>query len=298
MKRIFLSVCIAGIWLTLITFNLQAQEKLRMDIVNLTRTIEAETGVGIKHLDRGDTLTVHGQGHFPMQSVYKFHLALAVLSQVDQGKLSVEQKIMIRKENFIPHTHSPIADKYPEGNVELTIKELLSYTVAQSDNNGCDILFGLVGGPKKVESFIHDLGVKDVSIANTEEEMHKGWGVQFKNWTTPYAMTQLLHLFYDKKILLPASHDLLMAIMQKTSTGPKRIKGLLPAGTVVAHKTGMGGNDEIITAINDVGIVTLPNGDHIAIAFFISNTKESVGKLEGVMAKISKLVFDYYINYK
>jgi beta-lactamase class A len=149
-----------------------------------------------------------------------------------------------------------------------------------------------VGGPQKVESFIKDLGVKDVSIANTEEEMHKGWDVQFKNWTTPDAMTQLLHLFYNKKILLPPTHELLKDIMQKTTTGPKRIKGLLPAGTVVAHKTGMGGNDEIITAINDVGIVTLPNGDHIAIAFFISNTKESVGKLEGVMAKISKLVFD------
>lgn len=273
-----------------------AQEKLQSDIEKMVQTVSGEVGVGIRNIEDGSVIAVHGRDHFPMQSVYKFHLALAILKQVDQGKLAVDQKLLIRKEDLLPRTHSPIRDKYPDGNVELTLKEVLSYTVSQSDNIGCDILFKLVGGPENVEAFIHDLGIKDVAIVNTEREMHKEWDLQFKNWTTPEAMVQLLDHFYQRKILTSPTHDLLVDMMEKTTTGRKRIKGLLPEGTVVAHKTGMGGKDEIISAINDVGIVTLPNGKHVAIALFISNPKESVEKLESVMAKISKAVFDYYTN--
>ena len=195
-----------------------------------------------------------------MQSVYKFHLALAVLADVDKGKLTADQKVLIRKDDYFP-THSPIADKYPDGNVELTISELLSYTVSTSDNNACDILFKLVGGPKRVDAYIRGLGVRDIAVVNTEREMHQDWDAQFNNWTTPQAMVQVLELFYQKKILSPQSRDLLVKIMEQTSTGKKRIKGHLPAGTVVAHKTGMGGNDAgVISAMNDVGVVTLPSG--------------------------------------
>jgi beta-lactamase class A len=295
MNRTFLIVRYFGICLAFFAANyVQAQEKLQADIEKWVQTINGEIGVGIKNIEEGSVITVHGRDHFPMQSVYKFHLALAILKQVDQGKLSVDQRILIRKEDLLPKTHSPIRDKYPDGNIELSLKEILAYTVSQSDNIGCDILFKLVGGPKKVEAFIHDLGIKDVAIGNTEKEMHKAWDLQFKNWTTPESMVQLLDLFYKRKILKKSTHDLLVDIMVKTTTGKNRIKGLLPEGTVVAHKTGMGGDNEVITAINDVGVITLPNGRHIAISIFISNTKESAEKLESVMAKISKAAFDYY----
>jgi len=282
----------------LIASEIYGQENLRKEIENLVSTVNGSVGVGVMHLESSDTLTIHGKAHFPMQSVYKFHLALTVLSDVDQGKLSVDQKVLIRKEDFIPNTVSPIADKYPNGNVELTIGELLSYTVSNSDNNGCDILFKLVGGPKKVEEYIRALGVSDVAIVNTEREMHKDWDAQFNNWTTPKGMIQLLDLFYQKKILSPQSRDFLVKIMEQTATGKKRIKGHLPAGTVVAHKTGMGGNDEVISAMNDVGVVTLPSGGHFAIALFVTNPKDSIEAVETVMAKISKLVFDHYATTK
>ena len=274
--------------------EIYGQEKLRKEIENLVHTVDGSIGVGVKHLESGDTISIHGKDHFPMQSVYKFHLALAVLADVDQGKLSADQKVLIRKEDYFP-THSPIADKYPDGNVELTISELLSYTVSTSDNIGCDILFKLVGGPKKVEAYIHGLGVRDIAIVNTEREMHQDWDAQFYNWTTPKAMVELLEIFYHKKILSPQSKDLLVKIMEQAATGKKRIKGHLPAGTAVAHKTGMGGNDAgVISAMNDVGVVTLPSGDHFAIALFVANPKDSIATVESVMAKISKLVFDHY----
>jgi len=274
------------------------QGQLKKDIVEAIHSIKADVGVAIQQLESGDTLSINGLQQFPMQSVYKFHLALAVLHAVDRGKLSLNNEIFISKSDFILNTWSPIAEKYPQGDVKLTIKQLLSYTVSQSDNNGCDILFRTVGGPQKVHDYIKSLGLTEVAIANTEAEMHQNPELQFKNWTTPRAMVQLLSLFYQGKILAPPTHKLLVEIMEQTITGNKRIKGLLPQGTIVAHRTGMSGqnDDGVRAALNDVGIISLPNGKHVAIALFISNTKESIPASEALMARISKLTFDCYSN--
>jgi beta-lactamase class A len=242
-------------------------------------------------------MSVNGNRYFPMQSVFKFHLALAVLRAVDDKKLSMDQLVLIKPEDYIPNTWSPIASKYPEGNVNMTIEDLVSYSVSSSDNNACDILFLMVGGPKKVEDYINQLGIKGISIVNTERELHQSWDLQFKNWTTPREMVNLLDIFYKGKVLSQASTAFLTSILEETITGKKRIKGLLPPDTKVAHKTGMGAsNNGVIGAINDVGVVTLPNGGHVAIALFITGTSESTVVLEALMAEISKQVFDYYAN--
>jgi beta-lactamase class A len=275
-----------------------SQTDLRSDIIQLMKSIEGKVGVGVMHLETGDTLSINGNSHFPMQSVYKFHQALAVLHEVDEGRLSLETKVLIDKNDYIPNTWSPIATKYPQGNVELSIKDLISYTVASSDNNGCDVLFQRLGGPAEVNAYIVKIGIDEIAIKNTEREMHENWDAQFANWTTPRAMAKLLAIFYKGNVLSSNSTAVLKEIMEGTITGKNRIKGLLPQGTPVGHKTGMGGKGKIISAVNDVGVMKLPNGEHVSIALFITKTTESVETLEKLMAQISKRIFDYYSNGK
>ena len=195
-------------------------------------------------------------------------------------------------------TWSPLQKEYPGGNVTLLLRKILLYTVSQSDNNGCDILLRILGGPKIVNDYIHSIGIKEVSIKASEKEMHKAWGVQFSNWTTPICATKLLLKFYEGKILSQKSDDFLMQIMKETSTGGKRIKGLLPPGTIVAHKTGTSDtNAEGITAaVNDIGIVTLPDGKHFAISVFVSDSKENEEENEKIIADISKAAWDYFLT--
>jgi beta-lactamase class A len=109
-------------------------------------------------------------------------------------------------------------------------------------------------------------------------------------------MTFLLEQFYKGKILSKASTDFLYKIMTETSTGPKRLKGLLPEGTIVAHKTGSSPtNDEGLSpATNDVGIITLPNGKHLAIAVFVCNSTDDEPTREATIAKIAKAAWDFY----
>ena len=277
-----------------VSIHSYSQTELRADINQLIKTVNSKVGVGVMHLEKGDTLSMNGAGHFPMQSVYKFHQALAILHEVDEGRLSLEAKVIIDKNNYIPNTWSPIATKYPEGNTHLTIKDLISYSVASSDNNACDILFQQLGGPARVNAYIINCGINEISIKNTEREMHENWDAQFANWTTPRAMAKLLGLFYKGEIVSPKSTAVLREIMEGTITGKNRIKGLLPQGTPVAHKTGMGGKGEIISAVNDVGVITLPSGQHVSIALFITDTNENADTLEKLMAQISKKVFDHY----
>ena len=271
---------------------------LKSEINKIIDSKKATIGVGIYNFDTGKTLIINGKHHYPMQSVYKFHLALMVLHQVDTGKFSLEQKIHLTKNDLNPNTWSPLAKKYPGDDIVLSLKDILAYTISESDNNGCDILFRLVGGPQKVNEYIHSLEIKDVSIKATEVEMHKEWNVQYSNWSTPSAAVQLLSKFYKGHILSKKSFDFLWKLMSETTIGADRIKGMLPEGTIVAHKTGSSGtNDEgIVAATNDIGIVSLPDGKHYAIAVFVSDSKENNDINEKIIAEISKVTWDYFTS--
>lgn len=283
--------------LLLVSASIFAQIKSpKTEIEEIIRDSKGAVGVGLMDLNTKKFFLFNKNAKFPMQSVFKFPLAMAVLAEVDKGKFSLDQKILVTKKDLLPKTWSPIREKYPDGNVELALSEILAYTVSQSDNNGCDILFRLLGGTENVHKYIQSLGVKEISIAATEEEMARAWDVQFTNWSKPEAMLKLLEIFNRGKKLSKSSSDFLWKIMTETSTGPNRLKGLLPAGTPVAHKTGTSGtNDQKVTgAINDAGIVTLPNGKKYAIVVFVANSTDSPEASEKIIARISKAAYDYY----
>jgi beta-lactamase class A len=282
-------------------FHLQSYAQinsLRTKIEQITKGKQAKVGVAILDLDGKDTLTINGNARFPMQSVFKYHLALAVLNQVDKGKLSLNQKIFVKKADLHPNWWSPLRDKYPNGNVNVLLSELLSFTVSQSDNNGCDILFKLMGGPKKVNDYIHSLGIKDVSIISNEEVMQADWNVQYRNFSTPLAAAKLLEKFHKKDILSKSSHDFLWKIMVETTTGTTKIKALLPKKAILAHKTGWSGTnkDGLTGATNDIGIITLPNGKQFAIAIFVTNSMEKEATNDRMIAEIGKATYDYFMT--
>jgi beta-lactamase class A len=296
MTRIFITAILFLFTSSFVTS--QKTVSLRKQIEQLLATKNARVGVSFSGIEKQDTLTINGSSHFPLQSVFKFPIALKVLHLVDQKKLSLDQKIYIPKSDLLPDTWSPLRDKYPDGNVKIPLAEIIRFMVSESDNNACDILLRLVGGAKTVNDYIHELGIKNIAIRYNEEEMHREWNVQFYNWTTPVATTRLLKLFYDGKILSAKSYDFLWKVMCETSTGKKRIKGQLPTGTLVAHKTGTSGTNAqgITAAINDIGIVTLPTGYHFVISVYVSNSKENTQTNEKIISDISKLVWDYFVS--
>lgn len=276
--------------------TLCSPRSLKKQIEQIARVTQGPVGVSIMLLETGEATSYNGNQKFPMQSVYKFPIAMAVLHQIDLGNLRLEQKISFDKSDFVSEwQHSPIRRKYPDGG-ELSLKELIQFAASESDGSACDILLRVLGGPKQVTQYLRNLGVKGVVVETTEKAMGLDETAQYRNWSKPNAMVELLDILHQgKKGLSPSSRDLLLELMTKTTTGPKRIKGLLPAETIVAHKTGtsrtVGG---LTRATNDVGLVSLPNGKHFAIAVFVSDTKADDQTREEVIAKIARVAWDCY----
>lgn len=107
---------------------------LRHKIQQIVSDKKAIVGVSIIGTNGKDTLSLQGDSRFPMQSVFKFHIALAVLAEIDKGKLSLDQKIEIPKDELLPEDFwSPLRDENPNGG-SFTIEKLIQYTVSHSDN--------------------------------------------------------------------------------------------------------------------------------------------------------------------
>lgn len=286
----------ALLFLLISAFSLAQTSLLEQKINSILKNKKATVGVSVLGFENGFKYDKNGDKKLPMQSVFKFHIAAAVLNAVDHGKLSLDQKIMLNQSNLLENTWSPLRDKYPAGNVEIPLSEVIEYTVAKSDNNGCDILLKLLGGTQVVQKFMDSKGVKGFQIKYNEEDMHKDWNVQYENYSTSKSASDVLKKFYDGKLLSKKSTDYLMKVMLSTSTGLNKMVEQLPKNTPVARKTGASGKNEagLTGAENEIGIITLPNGKHYALAVFISNSMETDVVNCRMISDISREVWEYF----
>lgn len=271
------------------------QTELRQELENIIATKNATIGISIKNIDNKDTLNINGTLNAPLMSVFKFHIALTTLNLVDKRQLSLKQKIFVKKEELHENTWSPIREEYPNGNMYLTLDQLLRYTVSHSDNNGCDILLALIGGADTVQKFINNQGIKDFTIKVNEQEM-RTWENLYINTTTPLATTELLEKFYKGQVLKKKTTKYLYQMMVECSRGITWMKAGLPEGTELAHRTGISGRNEnnLRGAMNDVGIFKLPNGNHIILSIYLKNITEEREDSEKIIADITKATWNYY----
>lgn len=271
----------------------KAQDELRDRLQAIAQTAQGRVGIRATVLETGESVSLNGEQRFPMQSVYKFPIAMAVLAQVDQGKLQLNQKVRVEASDVVPN--SQVID---ENSVqkEFTLAELLQVMIIKSDSTACDILLRLIGGPDIATQYLQSLGIDSIVVANTEQEIQQQEAkIQYLNYATPDAAVNLLQMLQSGKGLSKSSQALLLQWMRETTTGPQRIRGLLPKDTVVAHKTGTSRTVAGVTAAtNDVGLVTLPNGQHLAIAVFVSDAKADQATREGVIAKATRAVWEQW----
>jgi beta-lactamase class A len=280
MKHLFFAATLAG---ALAFPGLQSQFE------QIAPAAKGRVGVAAQLIESGETADLRGDEHFPMHSVYKLPISMAVLQRVDRGELKLDQQVKVEPSDFVrTGMYSPVRDKYPAG-AELTIVELLRYTISESDGSTNDVLMKLIGGPGSVMAFLKEIQVPDVQVVNYEKEIGRDWETQYQNWATPKGALALLVALQSQKKLSRESQALLLKLMTESIPGAKRLKGELPAGTVVAHKTDTGGTRNGITsATNDIGIITLPDGRHLAVAAFVSDSATNDDMRDAVIARLAK----------
>ena len=273
---------------------------LRNKIEQILSNKNAVVGVSINGNNGKNIISINGDKQFPMQSVFKFHIALAVLSEIDKGTLSVDQIVKINKDELWKGSWSPLRDENPNGG-NFTIKKLIQYTVSHSDNTACDVLIRLIGTPKTVEEYIKKNGIEDIKITFTEKEMQEKWENMFQNWTTPNAANETLKIFFENKnnLLSKRSYDFFWTTNIETTTALGRIRGQLPQDIIVAHKSGSSGTNKetgIMDAVNNIGIVFLPDGKHFYISVFVTKSHENDKTNDKIIADIAKATYDFYTS--
>ena len=258
---------------------------------------QGTVGVSVVHIESGKTISINGKSQLPLYSVFKLPLAIAILKEVEENRLRLDQKIHVTPAEIVPGTPGNTALWLKP--VDRPVEELIEFSIARSDNTSAEKLLQAVGGPAKVTERMRSLGFQNLDIHSTISEYVKTR--QNPNTGAAEDLANLLAQLHSGKLLQPAQSNLLIGFMRAGTIGLKRIRGDLPTGTVVADKTGSGEKDattQVAKATNDVGIITLPSGrGHLAIAVLVSQSKLPDAAQEKLIAEIARAAYDAYSDH-
>ena len=267
------------------------------DLTSRLKTIIDRAGgnaaVSVIHVETGRSSSVNGSAKLPLYSVFKLPLAVAVLKDVEENRLKIDQQVHVTPDDIVQGAPSNTA-MWREP-VDRTIAQLIDVSIALSDNTSSDKLMQLAGGPAAVTRRLSALGFNEIQIQTTTRD----FAATFQNPNTGSSndLAKLLVRLQKGELLQPAQQELLIGFMRKATTGTRRIRGNLPAGTIVGDKTGSGETNKTTgtpNSTNDVGLITLPDGSHLAIAVLLNGSKLYDVEQEKVIADVARAAYDAF----
>lgn len=302
-------------------------ELLATEVARLAEQAQGRVGVAAYHLETGRGITLNGDELFPMASTYKVPIAVQILSMVDRGELGLYDLIEIDQSDVYV-TSSAISDLLDDPGLQISVHNLLELMLQISDNIATDVLMAAAGGSQAVTERVHEVGAEGIRVDRPTWALIANWlgapdvsednkispedyegvlraprtdaslaannanfNTDPRDTSTPAAMSMLLQKIWNREILSEESSALLVDIMYRCQTGEARLKGVLPAGTEVAHKTGTIGQ-----TTNDVGIIDLPNGaGHVVAVVYVKESEVEIPEREAVIAQIARAIHDYFV---
>jgi beta-lactamase class A len=271
-----------------------AADTLRQQVAAIAADAHGKVSVACSLPGSALNCDLNPHAHPPMQSVFKAFLAFTALHLVENRELSFDQSVRFRAgDRILPQTYSPLQDQYPAAEVDLPLRHLLELAVSQSDNVAADIVLRVVGGPAVVDHYIQATGISGFHLENNETQLHANKAAQYRNWLEPASAVQFLRLLYDHPPLSAEHAALLLGWMRDSTRANQRIKGRLPAGTVVMHKPGTSDTEHGVTAAtNDIGLIAMPGGLTLAIAVFVTDSPANETTRDSVIARIARAAYD------
>jgi beta-lactamase class A len=294
----------------------------------LSRQTDGIVGASALHLETGAEASIRGGERFPLASVCKLPIAMNILAMVGEDKLSLKGEIEVPHYDVVPGV-SEIAERWPRQK-RFPLGEMLQLMLTASDNTAVETLFRIGGGATGMAARLRQWQIEGIRVDRSERQCNldaagatnippaNEWTPSLfddltkaippkqrlvamrrfiadpRDTATPNASVQLLKKAFQGEILSPELTTELVKMMEATTTGTARIKGLLPAGTVVAHKTGTSATvSGFNAATNDVGVVMLPKrGGRLAVAVYVKGSSRPIEVRERVIAGIAKAAFD------
>lgn len=296
-------------------------DQLQAQLTRFARSVSpAQLGIAVRDLSSGKTWGVDADVPFIMMSVFKAPVAASILSQVDAGKISLDQTVTLAPGDVVEGSAVPsIGDQLEAGRTRFTVRELMVGAVSQGDSTAVDALIKLAGGPQTVTAFLQRYGIAGMQIDTDERDIgrvsnhllpgqampshetraqalhreklgYQDMLADGRNRSTPCAAVDFLRKLAAGQLLTPQSTAWLIDLMRK-QTVPSRLRGGIPAGADIADKTGSSMTvDGKNAAWNDIAIMTLPTGRRMFIAVFLKDTAMPKPKRDALFADIARAV--------
>jgi beta-lactamase class A len=301
-----------------------APQDLRDQIMALGRAFDGKAGIAVISLRDRWEIAWNANSLFPQQSCSKLWVAITALDAVDHGKLNLNDKVTLGRSDLTLF-HQPLRDKILGGGVTTTLGSLMFDAITESDNTANDRLMRAVGGPQSVRDMIARKGLGSIRFYNGERALQSRvagliWSQSYSignafyaarnalpmavrkaaferyisdpyDGASPHAIASALAALKRGELLGPASTARLLATMGQTRTGKLRVRAALSPGWDWNHKTGTGQElNGRIGGINDIGLLTAPDGSVYAIAIMTIPSNNSDGAAQELMRNLAKAV--------
>ena len=132
-------------------------------IEKLSQGLVGRIGVAAQEIGSGERITVNGDETFVMASTYKVAIAVAILRQVDEGKLKLTDLIDCPVEKMVPGPN-PLVMNFLHPGIKLSVANLIEPMITESDNSATDFLLEVAGGPEAVTKKLRSIGITDQRV--------------------------------------------------------------------------------------------------------------------------------------
>jgi beta-lactamase class A len=226
--------------------------KLMTTLESEASRFPGETGIVIKDLKTGQSISINGTRLFPSASLVKVPIMAAVFAAEQEGKLTLDDKLKLKRAHKSPGAgqlyRARLGKKYSIGN-------LMERMVEQSDNTACNMLVDTLGFGYINQKFV-EFGLKNTDLRRGVMEL-KWRDAGIENYTTAEEMAYILEKIYRKELVSPRASGAMLATMKRQRVND-RIPRSLPDSLTIAHKTGT-----LRDTASDCGIIFCPEGDFI-----------------------------------
>ena len=295
------------------------------DIHRIWTGFPGKTGIAVRQVGCDWVIGERLDTHFPQQSVSKLWVAIAVMDAVDRGALRLDSRITLRPQDLTLFNEPMRWAILERGQVQLTVAQLIRNSLQMSDNTANDRLLRLAGGPDRVRTMFRDKRLPGLRFGPGERLLQSGiagltWRPDFTlpgnfnaararlpqqqrlaaldryvadpvDGATPRGITLGLSRLARGSLLSDRSTAFLMDTLAHTRSGPRRLKGGLPVGWTIHHKTGTGQDlGRISTGYNDVAVIVAPDGTRYAVAVMVGKTMKPVADRMAFMREVSAAV--------
>ncbi|WP_329095666.1 class A beta-lactamase [Streptomyces sp. NBC_01439] len=256
------------------------------------RTLEREYGarLGVYALDTatGRTVVHRADEPFPMCSVFKTLAAAAVLRDLDHDGSRLAQRIHYTLQDVTDAGGGSVTER-PE-NIEdgLTVAELCSAAIAQSDNAAANLLLRELGGPTAITRFCRSLGDRTTRLDRWEPELNTAEPWRETDTTSPRAIGRTYARLSLGDALDPGDREQLNGWLLSNTTSNDRLRAGLPKDWAVGDKTGAGSYG----TNNNVGIAWPPGRPPLVLSILSTMPGATAPRDNTLIARTAKLLAD------